>query len=198
MDFHMAHRLTRWGARTAMVGLTTSAIAIGSTAFAQQSPATQSPAVESQQLKLIYSSWTKFCFRGQETNGHQVCFTGEDGKVELGPVVSAMLIDREGETKKSLRIILPLGMQLPQGTRVIIDRNQPMNAPYLICFPDGCMADYEVNEELISNMKKGQWLVVQGFNNQGQGISLFLPLSGFGKAYDGPAGDPSAFAEQRN
>ncbi len=39
---------------------------------------------------------------------------------------------------------------------------------------------------------------MQGFNNQGQGISLFLPLSDFGKAYDGPAGDPSAFAEQRN
>ncbi len=117
---------------------------------------TQSPAVESQQLKLIYSPWTKFCFKGQDTNGEQVCFTGEDGKVESGmPVVSAMLIDCEGEAKKLLRIILPLGMQLPQGTRVIIDRNPPMNAPYLICFADGCMADYEASEELISNMKKG-------------------------------------------
>ena len=35
-------------------------------------------------------------------------------------------------------------------------------------------------------MKRGQRLVVQAINGQGQGISLPLPLNDFGKAYDGP------------
>jgi len=36
-------------------------------------------------------------------------------------VVSAVPIVREGEAKKLLRVTLPLGMQLPQGTRIIVD-----------------------------------------------------------------------------
>ena len=103
------------------------------------------------------------------------------------PVVAAVLIEPEGaDAKKVLRVTLPLGMQLPQGTRVIVDQGQPMNAPYIICFTNGCMADYEASAELIGKLKKGQGLVVQGMNSQGQPISLVLPLNDFGKAYDGP------------
>jgi invasion protein IalB len=161
---------------------------------AQQPPA----AAEAQQPQLIYSPWTKFCLKGQETNAQQVCFTGKDGRIESGmPVIAAVLIEPEGSDKKVLRVTLPLGMQLPQGTRVIVDQGQPMNAPYIICFTNGCMADYEASAELIAKLKKGQGLVVQGINSQGQPISLVLPLTDFGKAYDGPPTDPKVFEEQQ-
>ncbi len=202
------------------------AIAVGTTAFAQAPPASPAPkapakppaaapkapaqkpaapveappqaGTEAQQPQLIYSPWTKFCLKGQEANAQQVCFTGKDGRIESGmPVVAAVLIEPEGEAKKVLRVTLPLGMQLPQGTRVIVDQGQPMNAPYIICFTNGCMADYEASVELIGKLKKGQGLVVQGINSQGQPISLVLPLSDFGKAYDGPPTDPKVFEEQQ-
>ena len=158
----------------------------------------QPPAGEAQQPQLIYSPWTKFCLKGQEANAQQVCFTGKDGRIESGmPVIAAVLIEPEGEPKKVLRVTLPLGMQLPQGTRVIVDQGQPMNAPYIICFTNGCMADYEASAELIGKLKKGQGLVVQGINGQGQPISLVLPLTDFAKAYDGPPTDPKVFEEQQ-
>ena len=161
-------------------------------------PEAQQPAAEAQQPQLIYSPWTKFCLKGQETNAQQVCFTGKDGRIESGmPVIAAVLIEPEGDSKKVLRVTLPLGMQLPQGTRVIVDQGQPMNAPYIICFTNGCMADYEASSELIGKLKKGQGLVVQGINSQGQPISLVLPLTDFGKAYDGPPTDPKVFEEQQ-
>ncbi len=47
-------------------------------------------------------------------------------------------------------------MQLVHGTRMIVDQSQPMNAPYVICFTNGCMADYEASAELIGKLKKGQ------------------------------------------
>ena len=120
-----------------------------------------------------------------------MCFTGKDGRVETGqPVVAAVLIEPEGEPRKILRITLPLGMSLQQGTRAIIDQGQPMTAPYVICFNNGCMADYEVTQALIDTMKKGQGLVIQGINGGGQPISLVLPLNDFAKAYDGPPTDP--------
>ena len=150
------------------------------------------------QVQLIFSPWTKFCLKGQEANAKQVCFTGKDARIESGmPVVAAVLIEPESEPKKILRVTLPLGMQLVHGTRVIIDQNQPMTAPYVICFTNGCMADYEANADMIAKMKSGQGLVVQAINSTGQPISLVLPLTDFAKAYDGPPTDPKVFEEQQ-
>jgi invasion protein IalB len=153
-----------------------------------------------QQVQLIFSPWTKFCLKGQnnEPNAKQVCFTGKDARIESGmPVVAAVLIEPEGEPKKLLRVTLPLGMQLIHGTRVIVDQNQPMTAPYVICFTNGCMADYDASGDLIAKMKKGQGLVIQAINSTGQPISLVLPLADFAKAYDGPPTDPKVFEEQQ-
>jgi invasion protein IalB len=156
-----------------------------------------------QQVQLIFSPWTKFCLKGQpgqppDPNAKEVCFTGKDARVESGqPVAAAVLIEPQGADKKLLRVTLPLGMQLAHGTRVIVDQNQPMTAPYVICFTNGCMADYEANADLIGKMKKGQGLVIQAINTTGQPISLVMPLSDFAKAYDGPPTDPKVFEEQQ-
>jgi invasion protein IalB len=147
---------------------------------------------------LIFSPWTKFCLKGQEAKAKQVCFTGKDGRVESGqPVVAAVLIEPDGEPRKILRVTLPLGMSLQPGTRMIIDQGQPMTAPYVICFNNGCMADYEASDQLIGVMKKGQGLVVQGINGAGQPISLILPLNDFAKAHDGPPTDPAEFEKRQ-
>ena len=152
--------------------------------------------------QLIYAPWTKFCLKGQDANAKQVCFTGKDGRIESGqPVIAAVIIEPEGEPKKILRVTLPLGMQLVHGTRVIVDNNPPMQSPYVICFANGCMSDYEVTPELLANLKKGQNLVVQAINSNGAPLTLPLPLQetggSFGKAYDGPPTDPKVFEENQ-
>ena len=174
---------------------------------AQQPPAAQAQAPaqqggapaqpQDQQVQLIYAPWTKFCLKGQDANAKQVCFTGKDGRIESGqPVIAAVIIEPEGEPKKILRVTLPLGMQLVHGTRVIVDNNPPAQSPYVICFANGCMSDYEVTPELLANMKKGQNLVVQAINSNGAPLTLPLPLAGeFAKAYDGPPTDPKVFEE---
>jgi invasion protein IalB len=161
-------------------------------------PQAQAQGGQGEQPQLIFSPWTKFCLKGQEANAKQVCFTGKDGRVESGmPVVAAVLIEPENDTKKVLRVTLPLGMSLQPGTRVIVDSGQPMTGPYVICFNNGCMADYEASGELIGKLKKGQGLVIQGINGAGQPISLVVPLGDFAKAYDGPPTDPKVFEEQQ-
>src|SRR5262249_54766078 len=113
------------------------------------------------------------------------------------PGVAAVLIEPENEPKKVLRVTLPLGMSIQPGTRVIVDNGQPMTGPYVICFNNGCMADYEASGELIGKLKKGQGLVIQGINGAGQPISLVVPLGDFAKAYDGPPTDPKVCEEQQ-
>ena len=165
---------------------------------APAAPAEQPQAAQSVEPQLIFSPWTKFCLKGQEAGAKQVCFTGKDGRVESGmPVVAAVLIEPEGENKKLLRVTLPLGMAIQFGTRVIVDNGQPMTGPYVICFQNGCMADYEASGELVGKLKRGQRLVVQGINGSNQPISLELPLNDFAKAYDGPPTDPQVFEAQQ-
>lgn len=166
-------------------------------AAAQQQPAQGQPQ-QQQDVQLIYSPWTKFCLKGQDANAKQVCFTGKDGRIESGqPVVAAVIIEPEGEPKKVLRVTLPLGMQLVHGTRIIVDSNQPSQSPYVICFANGCMSDYDATADMIGAMKKGQNLVIQAINANGQPLTLPLPLGDFGKAYDGPPTDPKVFEEQQ-
>ena len=96
-----------------------------------------------------------------------------------------------------LRVTLPLGMSIQPGTRVIVNDGQPMTGPYIICFNNGCMADYEASGELIGNLKKGQGLVIQGINGVGRPLSLVVPFGELAKAYDGPPTDPKVFEEQQ-
>jgi invasion protein IalB len=178
----------------AVVVIATAPISFAEEKKGKQQKNTQKDQQQPQQPEappLIFSPWTKMCPPAQEANAKPVCFIGKDGRIETGqPVVAAVLIEPQGEPRKLLRITLPLGMSLQQGTRVIVDQGQPMTAPYVICFNAGCMADYEVTQALIDTMKKGQGLVVQGINGGGQPISVVLPLNDFAKAYDGPPTDP--------
>jgi invasion protein IalB len=162
-----------------------------------QQPAPQQQAGADQQPQLMYSPWMKVCGKGPDTNNQQVCVVTKDGRLENGmPVAIVQLFEPEGQPKV-LRVTVPLGMQLQHGTRLLVDQNQPMQSPYKICFPVGCMSDYPVPDDLVAKMKKGQMLTVQAINMQGTPVSLPLPLNDFAKAYDGPPTDPKAFEEQQ-
>ena len=172
-------------------------------AAAQQQPADQ------QIPQLIYAPWTKFCIKGQgqqgappDPNAKQICFIGKDGRIESGQaVVAAVVIEPEGEPKKVLRVTLPLGMQLAHGTRIVVDNNPPAQSPFSFCYPNGCVADYELTPELLANMKKGQTLYVQAIPANNDALTLPLPLqegtNSFAKAYDGPPTDPKVFEENQ-
>jgi len=222
----MNHRIASarpWG--RALAATLVAAMAMGSSALAQQQPqkpaakppaAAQKPAPAAQpqqpaapqpgqpgqqaaaeQPQLMYSPWMKVCGKGPDTNNKQVCVITKDGRLENGmPVAIVQLFEPEGGAKV-LRVTVPLGMQLSHGTRLLIDQNPPAQSPYSICFPVGCMADYQVPDDMIAKMKKGQNIVVQAINMQGTPISLPLPLADFAKAYDGPPTDPKAFEEQQ-
>ncbi|MDP2409651.1 MAG: invasion associated locus B family protein [Pseudolabrys sp.] len=157
----------------------------------------QAPQQQADQPQLMYSPWMKVCGKGPDTNNKQVCVITKDGRLENGmPVAIVQLFEPEGDPKV-LRVTVPLGMQLSHGTRVIIDQGAPMQQPFKICFPVGCMSDYPVTDDIIAQLKKGQALTVQAINMQGTPISLPLPLADFTKAYEGPATDPKAFEDQQ-
>jgi len=202
----IARNITQSVALAGTIAIATGTMALGqqpepaAPAPAQQPAPPQAQGEQQQQPEPIFSPWRKLCHKleNNDLNAKQVCFTGKEARIESGMLlVRTVLIEPEGGAKKILRVTLPLGMQLNSGTRVIVDSNQPMTAPYVICFTDGCFADYEANADLIAKMKKGQGLAVQAINSTGKPISLTLPLSDFAKAYDGPPTDAKVFEEEQ-
>jgi invasion protein IalB len=150
-------------------------------------------------MPVVYSPWTKFCGKDQNQAGaKEVCLTVKEARLETGQFLAgAALIEQEGEQKKIFRITLPLGMQLPQGTRVVVDQDQPLTGRYIVCLPNGCMADFEVNVDFVGRLKKAQTIVLQGINLPGQAASYPIPLVDFAKANEGPPTDPKVFEEQQ-
>lgn len=166
-------------------------------------PAAPAPAAGGQQDQaippLIYSNWTKICGKGPEQGAKQICQTGKDGRLESGmPVVAAILMEMEGEGKKVLQIMLPPGVYLPKGTRVVIDRDEPsaIIGTFLTCANGGCIAHLEASPDIVQKLKKGQNLYVQAYNMAQSVMTLALPLNDFAKAYDGPPTDPKELEEK--
>jgi invasion protein IalB len=171
----------------------------------QQQPAQQPAPADQQQAAapaeqppIVYSPWTKFCGKDNNPQAKEVCLTVKEARLETGQFLAgAALIEQQGEEKKLFRITLPLGMQIPQGTRMVLDKEQPMTGRYIVCLPNGCMADFDVNAEFVGKLKKGQQIVLQGINLPGQAASYMLPLADFAKANEGPATDPKKFEEDQ-
>ena len=154
-----------------------------------------------QPMQLISSPWTRYCAKGLTEHSSKiltkdVCFTASDSHLTSGEkLVIALLIEPEGGDTKLLRVTLPLGVALVPGARIVIDEKEAMTAPFVVCLPkNGCMADYKAGADLIEKLKNGRSLAIQAFE-KGRPISFTLPLTGFAKAYDGPAGDPTGLNE---
>ena len=148
---------------------------------------------------LVYSNWAKLCSKDPKTGGKTMCRIGNDGRLDSGtPMVGAVLMEMEGETRKMLQIMLPLGILLPRGTRVLVDNDEQgaMVLPIVVCAGGSCMAQAEASADLVAKLKKGQNLYVQAYNMQQSVFTLALPLDGFAKAYDGPATDPKDIEQQ--
>jgi invasion protein IalB len=168
-----------------------------------QQPAQPAPQQQGQasreQMPVVFSPWTKFCGKDQNQAGaKEVCLTVKEARLETGQFLAgAALIEVEGEQKKIFRVTLPLGMQLPQGARIIVDQDPPLSGNYIVCLPNGCMADFDTSVDFVGKLKKGQNIALQGINLPGQLQSYPLPLADFAKANEGPPTDPKVFEEQQ-
>jgi invasion protein IalB len=137
---------------------------------------------------LTFSPRTKFCVT-------DTCFIGSDGRLQpdCGPVVGAVVIERNGDKKRIFCVTLPARVNLARAVRIIIDSDQAIERPYIGCFASGCMADYTAGAELVDQLKQGKKLVLEAMDKANSPISFAVPLVGFASAYDGPSKELKQF-----
>lgn len=172
------------------------------------------------------SAWVKLCeaaamvkkdAEGKEVKDEKkICLTHHerlDGNTGM-VLVSAAIREVEGQDKKSLMVMVPLGMAIPPGVRAAVytpdqwakaAKNEkvdekalkPLELKYSLCHPAGCTAEIEADAAFIDTMKKGGGIMVLALNAAAQPIGFPVPLDGFTAAFDGAPVDNEKYAQAR-
>ena len=152
-------------------------------AMAQQAPAPR--------------GWFKVCAK-QEDN--DICNTQNIVTADSGQLLTAVsLIDVKGKiNKKIFQVSVPTGRLIPAGVGLQVGQNKPVKVEYAICFPDRCIAESALSNDLIAAMKKGAELTLTSVNFQNKPNPIKISLEGFGAAIDGPGLKQSELEEQNN
>jgi invasion protein IalB len=148
-------------------------------------------------LLPMQSPWTKIC--GKDPNGKEVCYTTRDfgQALDQPPTLAVAIYQMTGEERRIARFLLPVALMLKPGFRLIIDKGEPIEGKFAICFPNGCFAEAELNDKTIGALKKAQTASVIVRNQGNNEVTFTMPMKEFGAAFDGPAVDPKEL-EQRN
>jgi invasion protein IalB len=147
--------------------------------------------------------WAKFCAKDPNTS-RDACATMRDfsTSADQPPMISINVFELAGEDKRKLRfLILPIGMMLRPGFRVVIDKGEPIEGKYDMCFQNACSSEIEISPKTVEAMKKGQTMSVvmrvPGGDVSGRELTFNLPLKDFGPAFDGKPTDPKVLEQQR-
>ncbi len=147
--------------------------------------------------------WAKFCAKEPNT-GKDACATMRDfaTSADQPPMISINVFEQAGEEKRKLRLLmLPIGMMLKPGFRVIIDKGDPIEGKYDMCFQNACSAEIEIGASTLASLKKGQKLSVvmrvPGGAPSGRELTFNIPLKDFGPSFDGKPTDPKLLEQQR-
>ena len=149
-------------------------------------------------LQPAAAEWTKVCGKDQGNN-KQVCYTTRDFGQDANqpPLLAVAVYDIEGDDKRIVRFLLPIGLMLKPGFRMNVDQGQAIPGAYAICLPNGCFAETEVPANFIAQLKKTQLLSVAVRNQVNNEVTFTLPMKDFAKAFDGPPIDPEILKQQQ-
>jgi invasion protein IalB len=146
------------------------------------------------------SAWVKLCSKNEQTGNKQLCLVKYE---ELDPntgmrqiIVAARSV--EGEDKQTLLfgVTTAYTLVMPVGVQIKIDDNQPIPLKYTFCLSSHCQAEMTLTKEgILDGLRKGKQMIVAAMNMQQKTMAFPVPLTGFGKTFDGPPADNAKYEE---
>ncbi|MCT8974089.1 invasion associated locus B family protein [Microbaculum marinisediminis] len=158
------------------------------------------PAVQAPSSGQKLGSWIKLCAPDQANESKEdVCLVTQEVRTETGEFLASVSVQetKTAEGKRLVRAAVPLGTLIQPGIRMQIDEGKQVAGKYVICLPNACYAEMEIDDAFIESLKKGTNLVVLVINNQGKAVGIGLTLMGFTKTWDGPPVPMEELAQQR-
>ncbi|MER8481217.1 invasion associated locus B family protein [Mesorhizobium sp. M1322] len=145
----------------------------------------QLPAALAQQQQQIPQGWFKACTKQEDVDICNVQNITTAGNGQL--VTGVSLIELKGKVnRKVFQVTVPTGRLVPPGIGLQIDAGKAQKLDYVICFPDRCVAEVPLTDQLVASFKKGSNLTLTSVNFQNQPNPIKVALTGFSGAFDGP------------
>jgi invasion protein IalB len=138
-----------------------------------------------QQQPQIPQGWFKACSKQQDVD---ICNVQNITTAASGQLVTGIsLIELKGKiNRKVFQVTVPTGRLVPPGIGLQIDGGKAQKLDYVICFPDRCVAEVALSDQIVASFKKGQELTLTSVNFQNQPNPVKVSLKGFTGAFDGP------------
>jgi invasion protein IalB len=144
----------------------------------------------------IPEGWFKACSKQEDVD---ICNVQNVLVAGSGQMVTGLsLIELKGKiNRKVFQVTVPTARLVPPGIGLQIDGGKPQKLDYVICFPDRCVAETPLTDQLVASFKKGSDLTLTSVNFQNQPNPVKFTLKGFTGAYDGPPMQQSDIADRQ-
>jgi invasion protein IalB len=105
-----------------------------------------------------------------------------DDRANVG--LTVIVLKTADNKSRVLRVIAPLGVLLPAGLGLTIDKQDVGRAGFVRCLPRGCFAEVVMDDNLMRQLRTGQSATFIIFQTPEEGIGFPLSLKGFGEGFD--------------
>ena len=136
-------------------------------------------------VKSVHGDWQIRCDTPPGAQGEQCALiqsvTAEDRR-QCRP--HRIVLKTADQKSRLMRVVAPLGVLLPSGLGLKIDKADVGRAGFVRCLPNGCVAEVVMDDNLIEQMRTGQTATFIIFQTPEEGIGFPMSLKGFGEGFD--------------
>jgi invasion protein IalB len=128
--------------------------------------------------------WFKVCSKQEDVD---ICNVQNIVTAGTGQLVTGVsLIEIKGKVnRKVFQVSVPSGRLVPPGIGLQVDGGKAQKLEYVLCFPERCVAEAPLSDQLVNSFKKGSELTLTSVNFQNQPNPIKISLQGFTGAFDG-------------
>ena len=145
----------------------------GATASAQQGP-----------VRTVHGAWNLMCDKQPGSEAEQ-CVVLQSVVPEDDPQLPMTVALLKTPDKKSvlLRVLLPLGVLLPNELGLYVDQADMGRVKFEKCTADGCQVQAILSQNISDAFLKGKQATFTVFKTPEQGIGIPISLEGFAEAF---------------
>ncbi len=144
------------------------------------------PAVQAQGVvRSVHQDWQIRCDTPAGAQSEQCALMQSVVAEDRANVGLTVIVLKTADNKsRVLRVIAPLGVLLPAGLGLSIDKVDVGRAGFVRCLPRGCFAEVVMDDTLMRQLRTGQTATFIIFQTPEEGIGFTLSLKGFAEGFD--------------
>jgi invasion protein IalB len=143
------------------------------------------PAFAQGVVKLKHGGWETRCETPPGASGEQ-CAIVESVVDDDRPNITLVIIALKTADRKSrlLRVIAPLGVLLPAGIGIRVDKDDLGRMNFVRCLPNGCVAEVFLDDKLLGKLEAGAQVTFVLFETPEEGVGVPTKLEGFKDGFE--------------